>query len=170
MNVVSKKNLLLAGCVGLATFGNAQANVKYVPGELIVKLSKGVESSLFNDKSLGVELKETIKLSYGKVYVVKTLSKTDLVKFAGELSKRSDVEFAEPNFIYEVVKPEKSFQDMLNEATIPSSSFSSPNDPEFSKLWGLNNDGTNEPGGARNGVEGADSEDEEEKSRYQSRK
>lgn len=153
---MTKKGLLAAGLLSLATLPVSHA-AESVPGELIVKLKKGAEKSFFAQKNLGVELKEEINLSYGKLFVVKADEKS-LESVQAKLAMNADVEYVEPNFIYSIVKPieEPSLDSILSSLNPLNNSFASPNDPKFNTLWGLRNTGNNEPGGRTPGRAGAD--------------
>tara|TARA_R110002072_G_scaffold534_8_gene4276 strand:+ start:26159 stop:27853 length:1695 start_codon:yes stop_codon:yes gene_type:complete len=154
---MTNKGLLAAGLLSLATLP-VHASVDSVPGELIVKLKKGVEKSFFSEqKGLGLELKETLNLSYGKLYVVKA-DQNSLVNVQNVLSQNNDVEYVEPNFIYSIIdtKEVSAVDSLLSSLNPVQRSFNSPNDPKFGELWGLKNTGSNEPGGRSPGRAGAD--------------
>ena len=130
------------------------AGSRSVPGEMIVKLKKGVSKEKFLNTVRGVEIEREINLSYGILYVVK--SKLLVEKALINLNRSVVVEYAEPNFIYSIVKPikEYSLHEILN---FDNKEFSyTPNDPKFSSLWGLNNTGSNDPGRFSGGIVGAD--------------
>ena len=133
------------GQLAFSASANISSEAEYVPGELIVKLKKGEELSSLINKNIDVELKETIKLSYGNLYLLKTTNKNlNLNRVRANLENQPEVEYAEPNFIYRAIGTETSFD------------FTAPTDPRFGELWGLNNTGANEPGGTSRGVQGAD--------------
>ena len=148
-NNLSKAVKTIAVGVGLGQFAfTASANMtpeaEYVPGELIVKLRNGQSFDSLIQKRNDIVLKETIKLSYGKLFLIESKDKSaSLTKVMASLENSPEVEYAEPNYIYRAIGQ----QELLD--------FSTPNDPRFEELWGLNNTGGNEPGGAH-GVEGAD--------------
>ena len=131
----------------------------HVPGELIVKLKEGTnKSAFFAMKSTGVQLDRTIDLQTSDdLYVVKfDEAQKGLVNVQAALSNMPEVEYAEPNYIYKIVKPivEKN---ILNDI-IPvqdNNAYYTPADPMFGRLWGLQNTGDNAPRGV-NGVAGAD--------------
>jgi len=149
-NNVFKAVKTVALGVGLGQFAfSASANMtpeaEFVPGELIVKLRNGQSVNSFIKKRNDIVLKQTIKLSYGNLFLVQSTDKSASTKsIMTALGKMAEVEFAEPNYIYRAIGTRENFN------------FSSPNDPRFEELWGLNNTGTNEPGGTSRGVEGAD--------------
>lgn len=131
----------------------------HVPGELIVKFKDDTQkSSQMRLKSLGINKTEKIELSYGNLYVVKfdhtAKSSQNLI---AAIEADSNVEYAEPNFIYSIVEPQKSLSmpGPMKPASYDSLNYS-PNDPQFSQLWGLINTGSNEPGGRSPGQQGAD--------------
>jgi subtilisin family serine protease len=155
---------MLRTILGLvATMGSTQAFAAlapHVPGELIVKLKSGEEKSFFQGlKSLGVTHQRDIKLGYGTFYVVKTEAKS-LESVQKALALNPSVEYAEPNFIYSIVKPseEISLDSIIGAPRKYSNNvnFSAPRDPDFGKLWGLANTGNNEPNGTTPGIVGAD--------------
>ena len=73
----SMRKFLGTGVLGMAlttpiAWGNFTPEAEFIPGEMIIKLKKGVDvGKFFADKSLGVSSKEQVKLSYGEFYVVK---------------------------------------------------------------------------------------------------
>lgn len=112
----------------------------YVPGELIVKMRTDLKS-LSSFSSLG-----KVKTLTTNTFLLKSSQKRDLAEVLKELNERSDVEYAEYNFIYKTT----GWKSSINS-----------NDPSFNKLWGLKNTGNNEPqSSGRNsspvGVSGAD--------------
>lgn len=136
----------------------AQAEFKAVPGEFIVKFKKSFHSGL--KKSLlskGITLDRAITKSDPLLFVVKTERKNTLKKIEALLNSDDSIEYVEPNFIYELVRPVESFslEDLINPTSDYKEDPYTPKDPQFSKLWGLNNTGSNAPGG-ESGVVGAD--------------
>lgn len=160
-----KKNMLL-GFLSLAvgsvyTTSLHAENVRYIPGELIVKFKAGKSKSFFQSKSinsLGLAPKREIKLSYGTLNVLKLSNEKSFGSVLEALKTNPDIEFAEPNYIYStqvmpVVHTYKSKP--LAPSPFYQSNVLPPDDPGFVNLWGLNNTGSNEPQG-KVGVEGAD--------------
>jgi len=105
------------------------AGSSYVHNQLIIKLSNGRtirDVDAFNQMN-GVALSEKIihgrasRPDLDRLYILEFSSIVDVQKMAARYENNPHVEFAEPNFRYSV--------DTL------------PNDPEFSKLWGLQNTG-----------------------------
>ncbi len=150
------KSATLAGSM-LVAF-NAWAEVNYVPNEIIVKFKPGFNKALV--KNLGLIEQRNIKTSYEILSVLK-IPKSNIqesvLSTIEKLKKNPNVVYAEPNYIYKV-DPIRASQ--FNYKAVMNSPFydsmvSNPDDPEFSKLWGLNNTGSNEPKGQA-GVEGAD--------------
>ncbi len=141
---------------GVALFlGQAVASVApHVPGEMIIKLKKDADKSFLSNKSYGISVDRTIELSNETLYVVSYDKNINLLKMIDNLESVNGVEYAEPNFIYSIVKP-------MNKLTLEkieydvSQLLDAPNDPMFNKLWGLKNTGDNEPGGS-SGTVGAD--------------
>lgn len=133
----------------------------HVPGELIVKLKKDVAAENFFGHSLtGASLDRRIELSSGDLYVVKfNESLVSIDTLAKQMNERAEVEYAEPNFIYEIVKPivhTNVLDEILNyQDASDNGAFYTPADAKFGKLWGLRNTGSNGPRGV-NAVEGAD--------------
>ena len=133
------------GQLAFAASANMTPEAEFVPGELIVKLKSGESLSSLIQKRNDIVLKQTINLSYGKLFLVESKNKSVSVQSVlRSLENSPEVEFAEPNYIYRAI----GTQEALN--------FATPNDPRFEELWGLNNTGGNEPGGTSRGVEGAD--------------
>jgi len=131
----------------------------HVPGELIVKLKEGTNTAaFFSMKSTGVQLDRTIDLKASDdLYVVKfDESQKGLVNVQATLSNMPEVEYAEPNYIYKIVKPivEKNILDDIMPVS-DNNAYYTPVDAKFGQLWGLNNTGDNAPRGVT-GVAGAD--------------
>jgi thermitase len=102
-----------------ASAGVAEA----VPGEFLVKLKPTMQVMRFDKQTLGRQLGAAVKTvipHYNLVVVKRPVfeMQNSAIKF---LSKNPLVAYAEPNFIYHIVK--------------------TPNDPELGKLWGLKNVG-----------------------------
>lgn len=132
----------------------------YVPGEIIVKFKTGSEKNLaLNNalKVLGLSQKREIKLSYDKLSVLKIDQNKSLKTALEILNNNPAVEYAEPNYIYSVnpIKEKNFISKKLLRSPFTDFQATTPDDPSFSKLWGLRNTGSNEPQGSV-GVEGAD--------------
>jgi subtilisin family serine protease len=151
---MKKSHVVLGAALAAMSFSSAAA--KHVPGELIVKLKDGVTKSAFKSfKSMGVELDRTIDLSSGDLFVVKFDETKSMKSIKSALNNNPNIEYAEPNFIYEIVKPQASYNvNALISSSVEPNAYA-PVDPKFGSLWGLANTGSNDPRGG-SGVEGAD--------------
>lgn len=91
-----------------------------VPGEIIVKFKGNANSTARADarRAEGLKKKTNLEIANAEVDKVKGQSAEEAIR---ALERRSDVEYAEPNFIYRPTGFENS--------------------PDYSKLWGLNNTG-----------------------------
>lgn len=132
----------------------------YVPGEIIVKFKLGSEKNLaLNNtlKVLGLSQKREISLSYDKLSVLKIDQNKSIKSVLEILNNNPAVEYAEPNYIYSVnpIKEKNFISKKLLRSPFTDFQAATPDDPSFSKLWGLRNTGSNEPQGSV-GVEGAD--------------
>jgi thermitase len=124
--------------------GTAIEANEYVPGEVIIKYKKSYNMSSVVDKlsSLGAQSVRPINVSFGNFYVAKFDTKHSVKGIIQNLESDPNIEYSEPNFIYKAIGKKEDF-------------LYAPTDPQFSKLWGLNNTGTNDPN-TRSGVAGAD--------------
>ena len=153
-----KKMLLGLSTLAMAS-GLVAAEAPHVPGEIIVKFKTGREKSFLKSKtlsSLGIKEQREIKLSYDKLSVLKVSDDKSMTSTLQALRNNPDIEFAEPNFIYKVdpIK-ENSLTKRLQKSPFADFTASTPDDPDFGKLWGMRNTGSNEPKG-KAGIEGAD--------------
>lgn len=156
-----RKSLLLSLTV-LST-GAMAKEVRYVPGEIIVKFKAGKEKTFFNSKGikdLGVSLKRDINLHFDKLSLVKISndkSSQSMENILESLRANPNVEYAEPNYIYSInpIRGQAFTAKQLEQSPFSDLSAALPDDPKFSNLWGLRNTGSNEPKGSA-GVEGAD--------------
>ena len=153
-----------SGCNGQCLFlmmlifvvlNTAEAS-KYVQGELIIKFnvdSKIQINNLVTDFRGNVE--REVKLLGGNLYLAKFDKHMDIEKLAQSVSKRVEVLYAEPNYIYTVDEPIN--HGLINKVILGNelNFLYVPSDPEFNILWGLSNTGTNDPEGLP-GVLGAD--------------
>ncbi|MCO4793364.1 MAG: S8 family serine peptidase [Bacteriovoracaceae bacterium] len=148
--------LKTAALSSLLFAGTAAANVKTVPGEFIVKL-KDSKSFMKSLKALGVKHLRNVDVAFGNYAVVKSLGNKSSFETLSVLNSNENIEYAEPNFVYSIVKPiEELTLDSMIKPAYPDSEYKyTPNDPKFGQLWGLKNTGDNEPGGST-GVAGAD--------------
>ena len=142
-----------------SSYGKLQNNeVPHVDGEMIVKLKFNTnQGQVFKRFSrIGVTYDRVLKLTYGTLYVVKfNATEKSIQSVQGALLEDPSVEYAEPNFIYNLIKPvkPKTIQGMLSPPKEEAPLYT-PNDPKFEDLWGLNNTGNN--GRGIKGVRGAD--------------
>jgi subtilisin family serine protease len=153
-----KKMLLGLSTLAMAT-GLVAAEAPHVPGEIVVKFKAGREKSFLKSRalsSLGIKGQREINLSYDKLSVLKVSDDKSMTSTLQALRNNPDIEFAEPNFIYKVdpIK-ENSLTKRLQKSPFADFTASTPDDPDFGKLWGMRNTGSNEPKG-KAGIEGAD--------------
>lgn len=106
---------VISGTVSVGTQAStaAQADAPFVPGELIVKFKPGVSLQSVTRLSVsGVELQQVRPLSLENTYLYRAaMTKADTRAALSVLQSRSDVEYAQPNYIL--------------------SSFAVPNDPSY---------------------------------------
>lgn len=123
-------------------FGYLAQAQESVPGELIIKLKeRGDMKALENDLStLGAQSLRPLNVSIGNFYVAKFPINKSLNAMIDELKDNDNIEYSEPNYIYRAIGKRAMYE---------------PQDPDFGKLWGLKNTGTNDPN-SRSGVSGAD--------------
>lgn len=137
---------ILVGCLALSPMAMSQHKTpKSVPSEYIVKVNNSKRDFSKSLSSLGVEINQDLKLLSGRFLVVKAKNKDQAI--LEKVKNLQDVEYAEPNFIYEVNPIIK--KSLTNE------------DDKYSLLWGLINEGQNMPedNGQRSseiGIVGAD--------------
>ncbi|OFZ49603.1 MAG: hypothetical protein A2381_04025 [Bdellovibrionales bacterium RIFOXYB1_FULL_37_110] len=135
---------------------NTAVASQYMKGELIIKLKDDLK---MNINRVVIDFKgrveREVKLLSGNLYLTKFDPTLDMEKLAQSVSKRLEVLYAEPNYIYTIDDPihhrvinNLIFGDRVNVPYVPS-------DPEFNILWGFLNTGTNDPEGVL-GVRGAD--------------
>jgi thermitase len=128
----------------------------HVDGELIIKFKRGIQKNSSQAlKSVGAEIVETVKLSYGNVHIARYNSnEKSLDAILKRLENDPNVEYVEPNFIYKLIEPVKSVN--INQLINPIQVMNyTPNDPRYGQLWGLENSGRNDPSGTV-GISGAD--------------
>lgn len=131
----------------LAVYSSSQSSnrVKFIPNEIIVKFKSDIASSdgvvsTFSTHSSGIEelnqkygmrnmrklfvkengpgiLSDKISNELEGIYKITISKGADIHKIASEYASLPDVEFAEPNFLYEICR--------------------TPNDPDYNKQWGL---------------------------------
>jgi thermitase len=152
----TKKLSLLVGLMALTPMALAASAEKmsfeasFVPGEVIVKLREGKSLQALK----GLQLKKQMNLLSGQYAVVKTANKSLQIAIS-ELKSNDAIEYAEPNYLYEAINKVTPVESLLARVNVT-------NDEKFGLLWGLQNNGNNEPdrsGGAtttERGVAGAD--------------
>jgi thermitase len=157
---------LSMGALGLLISGVALAKgvsteVPFVPGEILVKVKPGLMGKFLAKKSfLGIEVKKEMKLISGNYLLLESRASSVLAT-VNELQKLPEVEFSEPNFIYQTINNVPTLESIMTGTVRESFSSLAPNDPLYGKLWGLHNTGSNEPdrsGGTSStpGVAGSD--------------
>lgn len=138
------RNTLLTGAV-LASASTLAATAKHVPGELIVKVKGNTAPAFLNGVAgLGLTFDRKIETTRGNLLVVKFDPSKNIESFMNIASLDSNVEYVEPNFIYEIVKPIKggsTVSNILESLEEQSPLNYTPVDAKFGQLWGLNNTG-----------------------------
>ena len=138
------RNTLLTGAV-IASGSALATTAKHVPGELIVKVRGNSEPAFLNSvANLGLTLDRKIETSRGKLLVVKFDPSKNIESFMNIASLDSNVEYVEPNFIYEIVNPIKggsTVSNILQNLEDQSPLNYTPVDAKFGQLWGLHNTG-----------------------------
>lgn len=164
---MKKMSVAVMGLAVMSTtaFAKMSMEAAYVPGEILVKVKPGHMGKFLAKKSfLGAEVTKEINALSGQFLLLKSHSKSTL-GLMNELSDLPEVQYAEPNFIYEAIAPTPTIESMLFGSRSENFSASAPTDPLYGKLWGLKNTGSNEPdrnGGTSTtpGVAGADTDAE----------
>ena len=140
------KKLILPAVLSFGVVATVHARplsseVAFVPGQVVVKVKKGFMGKFLGKKSLlGADIKRTMSLIAGDFVVLEASTKSTQSLMV-QLKHYPEVVYAEPNFIYKAI--------------------SNAADPLYEKLWGMTNNGSNEPdrnGGSSGsvGVAGAD--------------
>jgi len=116
----------------------------HIPGEIIIKLKNDQNKSLFNKDNVFGNIVREMNLLSGDYLLMKKTNKLSLSQVLLELNENPAVEYAEPNYVYHAIQNKLTIHDVLstkyNQITRRLT-----NDPKFSQLWGLSNDGSNEP-------------------------
>jgi len=124
----------------------AKIDEDIIPGEYIVKIKDGKNLKL--DSSL--KIKKKVNESF---VVVKASLNKSIQNVIQSLESNSAVEYAEPNYIWRVIKS-------IDEGSVSTQSLGrdleSPDDPYFNTQWGLKNTGSNEPNAKVPGKPGSD--------------
>ena len=98
----------------------------YLPDEVVVRFRRSLSNAELQITAVSVEALGWKPLLVRNAFVVELSEDTTVPEAVAELSARSDVEYAEPNYIYKAAAV--------------------PNDPELVNLWGLHNTGQAIPG------------------------
>lgn len=135
----TKKLSVLLGLLALSPMAIAQKSqmmtqeIPSVPGEMIVKLKEG-----YSLKSLkGLNVAQEMNLVSGQFAVVKSNEKS-LSLAITKMKELDFVEYAEPNYLYHTINTITPVESLLNRVTVTG-------DEKFDLLWGLQNNGSNEP-------------------------
>lgn len=143
-------NLRVLATLGLIMSTPLSAELApHIPGEVIVKL-RG--ENLLRNKSITAGFKKITEEGVYKLKLNHQKSSGSFEQLLDELNGRSDVEYAEPNYIYTIGKPFVALYPPHKDYGLNNQT----NDPQLNALWGLNNTGSNEPGSSTRGVAGAD--------------
>lgn len=156
MNKMSMITVLGLSVLSASAFASAKQSLMYpaVAGEVVVKIKKGQVNNFLSQKNLGAAVKKQMKLISGDYLLLKSHDKS-AVALTHQLKRQAEVEYVEPNFIYQTIKKNIGVTELLN------GEVQTANDPRFGALWGLHNTGANEPDRFGNvstvtGVAGAD--------------
>jgi len=142
--------IAISSCLSFASL--ASIDHPHKEGEVIIKLKSSSPKAL-DFKSFGVLEQEYLSTQSNAVLLKfsdKSISVEQRVK---QLNSNPLVEWAEPNYIYSIEDPKH--EKLIFRRNNQHHSMT-PNDPLFDQLWGLDNTGTNEPGGTLQGKVGAD--------------
>lgn len=164
------KKMSVAAVLGLAVlsstaFAKMSTEAAFVPGEILVKVKPGHMGKFLAKKSLlGAEVKKELNTLSGQFLLLKSNSKSTQ-SLLSELQDLSEVQYAEPNYIYKAIASKQTLESILFGTVKENHSSMAPTDPLYGKLWGLKNTGANEPdrnGGTSTtpGVAGADTDAE----------
>ncbi|MBI2026810.1 MAG: S8 family serine peptidase [Deltaproteobacteria bacterium] len=120
----------------------AEPKIKYVPGEVIVKLKPG--ATVDHLKAFSFREIATVSLKLN-LFILKFSPQISLNSLLNKIRNLPQVEYAEPNYIYSIdmssFSPRRVRQIMgIDQSTMIS-------DPEFEKNWGLNNVGQTDVSG-----------------------
>ena len=117
----------------------------FVPGEVLVKVRPGMKGKfLLKAPKLSVKVKEELNLSSGNYLLLKSHS-ASIRSMVSLFDSYPEVEYAEPNYLYKAIGTTPSVEALITGTLEENKTSSTPNDPLFEKLWGLNNTGSNEP-------------------------
>ena len=142
--------IILSSCI---SFGSAATiDHPHKEGEVIIKL-KNSSSKRLDFKSLGVLEQEYLSAASNAVLLKFSDKSISVEQRVNQLNSDPSIEWAEPNYIYSIEDPK--FEKLIFRRSHQYHSMT-PNDPLFDQLWGLENTGSNEPGGTLQGRVGAD--------------
>lgn len=130
----TKSLSVLVGLMSLAPMAFAKDKMSlepaFVPGEIIVKLKEGKSLSQKN-------VKKQLDLVAGRFAVVRSTEKSMALALEA-LRQNPAVEYAEPNYIFTAINQISPVEALLARKNRPA-------DDKFGLLWGLANQGRNEP-------------------------
>lgn len=108
--------------------------------QILIKFKNGSKNSFLKSNAFAGALVDEFTLSQGDFLVMESTHKS-LTETLNELKNNPAIEYAEPNYTYRAigVKEYDAYEAMI----------SAPTDPMYDQLWGLKNDGNNEPAGNR---------------------
>ncbi len=92
----------------------------FVPGEVVVKFKTAAAGEVTASLAK-MSLTMSDSVPGNQIFVVKADTGKDVMQLVESLKAEANVEYAEPNYLYYA--------------------FDTPNDPDFNKLWGMNNTG-----------------------------
>ena len=149
MNKMSMIAVLGLSVLSSTAFATEKQSFEYpsVPGEVVVKIKKGQVENFLSQKNLGATVLKQMSLTSGDYVVLKSHDKTS-VSLVNSLKHNSEVEYAEPNFIYRIVKKTPGVAELLRGETKLT-------DARYDMLWGLKNTGANEPNRTGSGTSGS---------------
>lgn len=100
----------------------------FVPGQVLVKFKKSTPPGLINNLHAAVKATVVTEFSFAKLQLVRLKPGKSVTLAVQEYSRNPNVIYAEPDYIYSI--------DSIT-----------PNDTDYSKLWGLHNTGQTVNGG-----------------------
>ncbi len=97
-----------------------EARPQFVPGEVVVKFKTATPGDRTASlASMGLTMSDSV--AGDSIFVVKVEAGKDVMQAVESLKNKANIEYAEPNYLYYA--------------------FDTPNDPDFNRLWGMNNTG-----------------------------
>jgi subtilisin family serine protease len=139
--------------VGTSHSANRVKLEDHVEGEILVKFKPNInkKDAFENFKKLDMYPQEMFHFVSGEYGLFNTPNKAELGQFIDILKDDPLVEYAEPNYRYQIIENHANYIDMLTQNLHAVRYSSITNDPLSSKLWGINNTGINEPASPRGG-------------------